>query len=180
MKILMLMMVMSLIFISDARANDSFYQLPDVQFQDQDGHQFRLAALAGKAWLFGMFYSSCTDVCPYEIEQVHQFEQAVQQDHHGALPAILISMDPDDGLQTLREMASMHHLSGTSLRLVRVTHGDLGMLEGVLGVHVRALGKHAFAHQPVLTQVDATGQIVVQVQASLLQQPEIRARLLNP
>ncbi len=168
-----------LLVMGCAQADGSFYQLPDVQLQDQDGHQFSLASLAGTPRLIGMFYSSCTDICPYEIEQVDQFEKALQEDHHAVLPAILISMDPADGLATLQQVAAKHHLSGTSLSLVRIIQGDLGMLEGVLGVHARSLGMHAFAHEPVLTLFDGDGHVRAQVQASVLNQPQVRARLLH-
>lgn len=151
---------------------DSLYRLPAMELVDQTGSPLPLTALAGHPYLIGMFYGSCHEMCPLEIEQTKALQQRLVRQRAGSIRVVLVSFDPqNDTVGQLRHLAGMHRLTAPGFRLARLDHGDTGMLGGVLGISWRALPAGGFSHNALVSLVDAAGRIVAQQDAQRLNDP---------
>lgn len=161
---------------------DSLYRLPAMTLVDQTGTRQPLTALAGHPYLIGMFYGSCHEVCPLEIERIKALQQRLARQRAGSIRVLLVSFDPEhDTVGQLQHLADMHRLQAPGFRLARLDSGDTGMLGGVLGISWRALPEGGFSHNARISLVDATGRIVAQQDAQRLNDPDfmraLRARI---
>lgn len=152
---------------ADAPPADSVYAIPALQLRDQDGRTFVFSSLRGTPRLVGMFYGSCTMVCPLEIEYLKRLEKDVVAAGGAPVPVLLVSFDPaNDTVEALRKVAAEHKVQSPLFLLTRREQGDEGMLAGVLGIAYRKLPQGGFSHNVVVALLDADGRILDRFDAS--------------
>ena len=144
---------------------DSVYQLSALTLTDQDGNHFAFSSLKGEPHLVGMFYTTCTMVCPMEIETLKRVQRKMADRLQASV--ILVSFDPArDDVASLHAEARKHRVSSPSFRLTRADQGDERMLAGVLGIAYRRLPNGSFSHNVPVSLIDADGRILTRFDAS--------------
>jgi len=139
---------------------NSLYQTP-LTLSDQTGKRFTLLSLRGRPIIVGMFYASCTDVCPLTINVAEQTRRAASVPGHQQFSVLMISFDPaHDSVAKLANIMHMHQLDSSHWRLARPEAGDVDTFAATLGVAFRARKNGDFTHNAVLVLLDSNGRIV--------------------
>jgi cytochrome oxidase Cu insertion factor (SCO1/SenC/PrrC family) len=82
--------------------------VPDFLLMDQEGKEFGLKDLAGKAWVANFIFTRCRATCPAQSKNLSDLERRLRDSSHAALIRLVsVSIDPEhDTPQVLGEYAA--------------------------------------------------------------------------
>lgn len=128
---------------------------------DQRGQALGLAQLRGQPVLIGMFYSSCTSVCPMLIAQLQRIERTLPADVRSGTRVLLVSLDPErDTPERLLALAKRHGVDESRWRFTRTSESGVREIAALLGVSYRRLPDGEISHSPLIALVDQDGVVV--------------------
>jgi protein SCO1 len=151
----------------------SLYHL-DAKLTDQEGAVIELKSLRGQPVLIGMFYASCTSVCPLLIGHLQRVEASLPAALRAKVRVVLVSLDPErDSVARLMELAKQHGVDRKRWHFTRTTEASLQEIAAVLGVRYRRMENGDISHSPTLALLDNNGVVVVHVDAPLRDPSEL-------
>jgi protein SCO1/2 len=140
----------------------------DFSLRDQDGREFSLAGLRGKAVALTFLYTHCPDYCPLIADQlaaVHEKLAALGN----RVAFVAVSVDPTgDTPDAVRHFLDVHHVAGV-LTYLRGTRDELRPVWAHYFVGSEASGAsaggpgapQAISHTTILYVIDPQGQVRV-------------------
>lgn len=118
---------------------------PELDLEDEEGEDVRMAALRGDPVVVTFLYSNCDDSCPTQAQQVKGALNELERD----VPALAISVDPArDTQRSARAFLSEQRMTGR-MQFVLGTRDELQPIWRAYGV------------QPQLDDLDHTARIVL-------------------
>ncbi len=124
--------------------------------------EVRLNALAGKAHVIAMVYSSCEVACPRIIADMHEIKDKASIDP-SELGFVLVSIDPDrDTPDHLAKFAERTGLDESAWTLLTSQDDNVRELAAVLGVRYRRVSETDFAHSNIISLINTDGEVVHQ------------------
>lgn len=137
-------------------------KLPDFELTDMNGEAFNINTLK-QHWSFVFFgYSSCPNICPAILDNLHQISQRL---HAGPnVQFVMISIDPKhDTPQRLKTYLQQEKLR--DLSLVGVTGNEKRILElaKTIGIHIgkeKDLQTNHIEHGGTLLLINPEGQLM--------------------
>ncbi|TAN59582.1 MAG: SCO family protein [Magnetospirillum sp.] len=132
------------------------HHLPAATLEDQDGRRFRLESLQGRIVLAEFIYTRCPTVCSTLGDVFSRLAHALP-----GTTLLSISFDIEhDGIDELRQYATLHGADGDTWRVVRPTSPhDLKRLLESAGVVVIADGWGGYQHNAAVHLVDRQGRL---------------------
>jgi protein SCO1/2 len=138
---------------------NSLYQL-QAALRDQDGDTIGLDHFRGHVVLTGMFYSSCTNICPMLVARVKTLEQQLDPEARKQVKVLLVSLDPArDDPAALKRLATTHAVDQPSWRFVVGSEDTTREIAAALGIRYRGMASGEINHTPVLAVLDAEGNV---------------------
>lgn len=138
---------------------DSLYQL-DSSWTRQDGATVRLASLAGRPTLVALVYTSCRASCPLIVAAMQRIERTLPAPQRARVGFLLVTFDPArDTPEKLAAYAKSRLLDPARWTLLHGSDEAVRELSIVLGVHYRQVEGGDYAHDNVITLLDARGVV---------------------
>jgi protein SCO1/2 len=142
-------------------ADASIYRLGD-PWTNQDGKETPLKALSGKTQVVAMIYTRCKYACPLIVQKMRAIEDRLPKGNRNVGFA-LFSIDPEkDTPATLRAFAKAHHLNPKRWQLFTSNADAVRNLAVALHFNFKRDEAGGFAHQDVITVLDADGVMLKQ------------------
>jgi protein SCO1/2 len=133
------------------------YDLP-IEMRDHDGRAIRLDVHRGNPVVIAMFYASCPAACPRLIDEVHDIVDAVPIERRNRLRVLLVSFDPRDTPERLRDLAVTRDIPLDHWTLATAAPDEARQLAAVLGIKYRVLDGGEYFHSSVITVLDGDGR----------------------
>lgn len=138
---------------------NSLYQL-QVALRDQDGQSIGLDHFRGHVVLTGMFYSSCTSICPMLVARTKALQEQLDPEARKQVKVLLVSLDPArDDPAALKRLATTHAVDQPSWRFTVGSEDATREIAAALGVRYRGMASGEINHTPVLAVLDADGNV---------------------
>lgn len=140
-------------------SSTSIYQL-QAALRDQDGQSIGLDHFRGQIVLMGMFYSSCTNICPMLVGRVKSLQEQLDPDARKLVKVLLVSLDPArDNPEALKRLAATHGVDQPSWRFTVGSEDATREIAAALGIRYRELTGGEINHTPVIAVLDAEGNV---------------------
>jgi len=143
----------------DPAQNMSLYQVSS-EWTTQNGDTVKLRALAGRAQVAAMAYTSCEVACPRIVASMKRIQEEA---HSRDVGFVIISIDPErDTPEALKEYATKMDLDESAWTLLTGEPDDVLELAALFGVRYRKMADGEFAHSNIITVLNRQGRIVYQ------------------
>lgn len=125
---------------------------------DQDGGDFALPEMRGKASVFVMFYGDCTTACPLLVRSAEEIEAALPAELQGQVEFVMVTFaTEEDTPAKLKAYAASKGLDREGWRWLVGSPLQTRQLATLLGVQYRDVGNGMYAHSNVVTILDREG-----------------------
>lgn len=142
---------------------DSLFLL-NSSWTNQDGEVVRIDSLAGQVTVIGMFYASCSTVCPRLATEMKRIEQALPEEVRNHTRFVLVSLDPGrDDPSALRAFRDTMKLDPGRWTLWRGSPGDVRALAAALDVTYRVLPDGTISHSAPVAVLNRNGEVAGRV-----------------
>jgi protein SCO1/2 len=138
---------------------NSLYQL-QATLRDQDGQSLGLDHFRGHIVLVGMFYSSCTNICPMLVARAKSLREQLDPEARKQVKVMLVSLDPKrDDPAALKALARTHQVDEPSWRFSAGSEDATREIAAALGIRYREMAGGEINHTPVLAVLDGEGNV---------------------
>lgn len=148
-------------------------------FTTNRGEPFSWSLVQGHPTLVVFFYGTCRAACPVLLRDAQRIEAALSARARAQLRVLLVTFDPSvDTLDRLRELARERNFDLDRWTLLRGQDEDIRALSSLLDVRYTRVAPGEYAHDNVLTLLDARG-VVVHRQEGLAVAPDAMVQAIE-
>jgi len=148
-----------------AYSSESLFHLNSI-WTNQAGGIDRISSRSGRLQVVGMFFASCSTVCPRLVSDMKQIEKAIPEEVRNKTGFLLISLDPErDNPATLRMFQSTMQLDPQHWTLWQGHPHDVRSIAAVLGIQFRKLPDGNIAHSAPIILLNERGEIVMRLES---------------
>ena len=146
-----------------AYSPDSVFQL-NSEWTNDAGASVSLDFLRGRWVVAGMFYASCSTVCPRLLHDLKQIEAALPDSVRERTGFLLVSLDPArDVPSVLRDFRDRNALDPARWHLWQGHPDDVRALAAAFGVVYRAMPNGDIAHSAPILLLNPEGEIAARL-----------------
>jgi protein SCO1/2 len=140
----------------------SLYQL-DSSWTNDAAAPLTLATLRGRPQVVSMFFATCQFTCPVLVNDMKRIEAALPASVRTNVGFVLVSFDTErDTPEALADYRKIHRLP-SNWTLLRGAPDDVLEFANLLGIKFKKDLRGQFSHSNVITVLDSSGEIVLQV-----------------
>lgn len=140
----------------------SIYDL-ELALRSADDREIGLDVRRGHPVLITMFYATCPVACPVLIADVGRIASALPPAVQDDLRFVIVSFDPRDTPEKLRELASSRHLDDR-WTVANASDLDARTLAAALGFKYRKLPNGEYMHGSTIVALDAEGRPIARTE----------------
>lgn len=157
-------------FSKDQLSSTSFYNnFKNVQFTDQNNHNFEINSLIGKVTLFSFIYTQCSSACPVQTKSLSEILKSLPKNVQGNVQFVSISLDPrNDTPEKLKSFAKRMNAEASNWAFLT---GDPANIERISNA-LRLFGNPALNKDKVIVRPNdhTTGLWLIDKHGELMMQ----------